>query len=262
MTKPIVMEVQDSIAYITLNRPESGNAIDLAFANALLKFVIQVDQDTSIRCAVIRANGQKFCVGGDLKAFHEVGKALPGFLSELVGVLHLAISRLIQLKKPVLVLVNGPAAGAGFGLALVGDIVLASKSATFTPGYGAIGLSPDAGLTWHLPRLIGMRKAQRLMFLNQRLSAEDALAEGLITDTVDDHVLDVEGVNWAKKLAKSSVAALGRTRQLLLGAQGDFEAHLDRETRAIVESASGAEVEEGLAAFFGKRVPEFGNRRG
>ena len=102
-----------------------------------------------------------------------------------------------------------------------------------------------------------MRKVQRLMFLNQRLSAKEALNDGLITEVVDDHALEVEGVRWAKKLAESSVSALGRTRQLLLGAQGDFEAHLGRETRAIVESEVGPEAEEGLAAFFEKRVPEF-----
>lgn len=258
MTDPIEFDVEDKIAYLTLNRPDVGNAIDLPLASAFLKAVIRCDQDKGIRCVVIRGSGRLFCAGGDLQAFKAAGDNVSSFLSELAGTLHLAISRLMRMQKPVVVLVNGAAAGAGYGLAMVGDIVLAAKSASFTPGYGAIGLNPDGGLTWHLPRLVGVRRAQQILFLNKSLSAEEAAKEGLVTDALADQVLQEEGPRIARELATSATLAIGRTRQLLLGTyENGLEAHLEREARAVAEGGGGTELREGLAAFREKRRPDF-----
>ncbi|WEK07766.1 MAG: enoyl-CoA hydratase/isomerase family protein [Candidatus Pseudomonas colombiensis] len=178
MNDDVLLDLDGPVANLTLNRPQRGNAIDLPMAQALLRAAIRCDQDPAIRCVVITGAGRLFCAGGDLGAFTASGDEVPGFLSELAGVLHLAISRLMRMAKPLVVLVNGPAAGAGMSLSLLGDIVLASGSAHFTPAYSGIGLSPDGGLSWHLPRLVGLRRAQEILLLNRRLDAAQAPGPG------------------------------------------------------------------------------------
>ncbi|MDH4565464.1 enoyl-CoA hydratase [Pseudomonas sp. BN414] len=258
MSAPVQMRIEGGIAYLTLNRPEAGNAIDLTLAHALLQAVIRCDQDAGIRCVVLSGSGRFFCTGGDLGAFKAAGDEISGFLSEIAGVLHMSISRLMRMNKPMLVLVNGPAAGAGFSLALAGDIVVATRGASFAPAYGSVGLSPDGGLTWHLPRLLGMRRAQEVILLNQRLSAVDAAQQGLITLVVDDDALHSEGARLARALADSATAAIGRTRRLLLETYGGgLESHLEKEARCVAESGAGPEAREGVTAFSEKRQPNF-----
>jgi hypothetical protein len=126
----------------------------------------------------------------------------------------------MRMKKPLVVLVNGPAAGAGLSLALAGDITLAAKSAHFTGAYGALGLTPDGGMTWSLPRLVGRRRAQEIILSNRRVSAEEAAAIGLVTRVVADDALEAEGAELAANLARASTAAIGAARQLLLDSFG------------------------------------------
>jgi len=258
MNDPVVYAVEGAIATITLNRPQAGNAIDLPLAQALLRAVIAADQDAAVRAVVLTGTGRLFCAGGDLSAFRAAGEGIAGFLSELAGVLHLAVSRLARMPKPLLVLVNGPAAGAGYGLALAGDVVLAVRSAHFTPAYGAVGLSPDGGLTWTLPRLIGLRRAQELILTNRRLSAEDAAALGLITRTLDDADLLAAGRETARALAASATTALGTSRNLLRTSfESSLESHLESEARGIAACSKSADAREGVAAFTEKRPANF-----
>ncbi|VWC54692.1 enoyl-CoA hydratase [Burkholderia aenigmatica] len=254
----LLVDVEDGIATLALNRPESGNAIDLPLAQALMRAAIRCDQDPAIRCVVLTGMGRLFCTGGDLGSFGAVGNDLPGFLSELAGTLHLALSRLMRMPKPLLVLVNGPAAGAGFSLAIAGDIVLAGRSAHFTPAYGAVGLSPDGGMSWQLPRLVGVRRAQEMLLLNQRVRAEEALAIGLINRVVNDEDLANEGRTMARTLVESATKALAASRELLLESfHGEFEAHLEREARSIAALGAGEEACEGIRAFTERRKPRF-----
>jgi 2-(1,2-epoxy-1,2-dihydrophenyl)acetyl-CoA isomerase len=154
--------------------------------------------------------------------------------------------------------INGPAAGAGFSLAILGDIALAARSAHFTLAYSSIGLSPDGGSTWMLPRLIGLRRAQELSIMNKRLSAEEALQMGLVTRVIDEASLRDEAKVVASQLAVAATRALGRTRSLLLRSfESSLDAQLDAESQAIVESSGDAESREGLAAFLAKRKPNF-----
>src|SRR3546814_1676897 len=127
----------------------------------------------------------------------------------------MAVTRLMRMAKPLLVLVNGPAAGAGLSLAICGDMVLAARSAHFTAAYGMVGLSPDGGMSWLLPRLIGMRRAQAMIIGNQRVSANEAEAIGLVTRTVDDAALLSEGDNLAEKLTSSATEASGSDAALM-----------------------------------------------
>jgi 2-(1,2-epoxy-1,2-dihydrophenyl)acetyl-CoA isomerase len=257
MAHGIDFAVSDGIARITLARPDVGNAIDLPLARALLSAAIACETDAAIRCVVLTGQGRLFCAGGDVAAMREAGDKLAVMLTELIAVFHAAVSRLARMPKPLLVLVNGPAAGAGFSLAMLGDVVLSSRSAHYTAAYGAIGLTADGGLSWLLPRLVGLRKAQEIILTNRRIKAEDAEAIGLVTRTVDDDALIDEGNAAATALANAPVAALGAARALLKESyESGLETQLDRELRSMAVAAD-LEAREGLAAFFAKRPPVF-----
>jgi len=253
----ISFTVSDGVARITLDRPDVGNAIDLPLARALLSAAIVCEADVAIRCVVLTGQGRLFCTGGDIAAMQEAGDMLPAMLTELIRAFHPAVSRLARMPKPLLVLVNGPAAGAGFSLAMLGDVVLSSRSAHYTAAYGAIGLTADGGLSWLLPRLVGLRKAQEIMLTNQRIKAEDAEAIGLVTRTVDEDALIDEGNAAATALANAPVAALGAARALLRESyESGLETQLDRELRSMAVAAD-LEAREGIAAYFAKRPPVF-----
>jgi len=252
--------VSDGVARITLDRPDVGNAIDLPLARALLSAAIVCEADVAIRCVVLTGQGRLFCTGGDVGAMRDAGEKLPAMLTELITAFHAAVSRLARMAKPLLVLVNGPAAGAGFSLAMLGDVVLSSRSAHYTAAYGALGLTADGGLSWLLPRLVGLRKAQEIILTNRRIKADEAETIGLVTRTVDDAALTDEGDAAATVLADAPVAALGAARALLRESfESDFEVQLDRELRSMAVAAA-AEAREGLAAFFAKRSPVFRGR--
>ena len=214
--------------------------------------------DPAIRCVVLTGNGKLFCGGGDVASFAAAGEEASAFISELAGTLHLAMSRFLQMPKPFVVLVNGPAAGAGLGLAVSGDIVIAARSAQFSSAYGQVGLTPDGGASWLLPRLIGLRRAQEVLIGNRSLSAEEGAEMGLVTRVVDDEELTEAGQQQAAKLARAPNVALGRTRMLMLeGASDSFESHLERETRSIAAAAGSKDGREGVAAFLERRKPVF-----
>lgn len=256
--EPLRVSIDGPVATLTLNRPAVGNAIDLPLAQALMRAAIRCDQDDSIRCVVLTGAGRLFCAGGDLSAFAAAGDQVPAFLSELAGTLHMAISRLQRMAKPLLVLVNGPAAGAGLSLSLIGDVVIAARTAHFTAAYGGVGLSPDGGMSWLLPRLVGMRRAQEMIIANRRVSAEDGAAIGLITRMVEDGDLASAGAEAISTLAAAPTRAVGAARNLLLDSfDGPLEAHLDRETRHIAACGATRDCKEGVAAYLDRRKPEF-----
>ena len=170
----VALEIGDGIATITLDRPAAGNTVNMDLSYTLLKAAIRCDADDSVRCVVLTGRGKLFCGGGDITSFPEAGPDATAYLSELAGVFHMAVSRLMRMRKPLLTLVNGPAAGAGLGLAICGDIVIAARSASFVAAHGTVGLSPDGGLSWLLPRMIGMRRAQEMIVTNRKVDAREA----------------------------------------------------------------------------------------
>jgi 2-(1,2-epoxy-1,2-dihydrophenyl)acetyl-CoA isomerase len=248
----------NGVATLRLNRPEQGNALSLPLVEALSDLVGNLDVDTSVRCILLTGKGRFFCVGGDVGAFKQAGPGTPALLKRITVFLHMAVARLAQTNKPIVVAVNGPAAGAGLGLATLGDIVLSSRSAHFTMAYTAIGLTPDAGTTWLLPRLIGLRRTQEMTLTNRRVGSEEAAQIGLVTRVVEDEALQVEALAAATTLARGANSAFAAVRRLLLsGADGGLETHLEREARAIADAAAGGEGREGIAAFLEKRKPDF-----
>ena len=252
----VLLDIADGVARVTLNRPEAGNALDLPMARALLDAAIRCDHDRAIRCVVLTGAGRMFSAGGDIGGFQAAGDRADAYLSELAGTMTLALSRLARMAKPLLVLVNGPAAGAGLSIAMSGDVVLASPKAHFTAAYTAIGLVPDCGLTWWLPRVAGLRTAQEMILTNRRVGAEEAVRLGLITRLVDD--LEAAGREAAQALAAAPSAALGASRALLLESfSTTLETQCEREARSISAAGVGAEGIEGVAAFLAKRPPHF-----
>ncbi|MFA7439402.1 MAG: enoyl-CoA hydratase/isomerase family protein [Sphingomonadaceae bacterium] len=258
MADELLFERSGAVARLTLNRPMAGNALDLPLARALMDAAISCDEDDSIRCVLLTGNGRLFCAGGDVGSFSNAGERLPNFLKEITACLHSAIARFVRMEKPLVTAINGPAAGAGIGLALMGDIALADPAAHFTLAYTALGIAPDGGTTWLLPRLVGMRRAQELVLCNRRVGAQEAAEIGLITRVTAEGQMLSEAEAQAQQLAQAATGALGATRRLLLDSfTTTLETQMELESRAITARARSAEGREGIAAFLEKRPPQF-----
>ena len=259
----VLFEIEAGIGRIILNRPDAANGLDLPTARALAEAAARCAGDDAVRCVVLTGAGRMFCAGGDIAAFAAAGEGAGPFLHELASTVHQAVKSLAAMAKPLLVLVNGPAAGAGLSLAALGDIVIAARTAHFTSAYTAIGLTPDGGLSWLLPRLIGLRQAQEMILTNRRIDSDMAAELGLITRVVDDDMLEAEGAAVVARLAAGPTAALGAVRGLLRhAATSTLDDLLDREADAISRAAVGAEGKEGVAAFLARRKPVFGKLTG
>jgi 2-(1,2-epoxy-1,2-dihydrophenyl)acetyl-CoA isomerase len=250
--------LDNGVLTITLNRPEQGNALDMAMAQDLLAAVQAAAADSAVRCVVLTGAGRMFCVGGDVGAFAAAGDDAGTFIRTLADKAHESVMILAGMDKPLVALVNGPAAGVGLSLAIAADIVIASEAANFTAAYTAIGLTPDGGMTWLLPRLVGMRAAQDMILTNRRVAAVEARELGLVTRVVAAEQLAEEGARLAGQLAAGPTAALGAARRLLAGAQMvSLAAQLDSEAASISAHADSAEGREGVAAFMARRKPNF-----
>ena len=256
MSNRVRVEQHDGVATVTIDRPEAANSLDLNTARALLNAVAEVAEDRGARCLLIRSNGDKFCVGGDVREFTKGGEPTDRHIAELAGTMHRVILAVARIEKPVVCLVQGATAGAGVGLAMAADIVIASRAAHFTAAYSAIGLTPDCGMTWFLPRLIGRRRAAEMILTNRRIGAEEAVAIGLITRISEQ--LEEEGRSVARSLARGATGALGSIRSLLhYSCEAGLERQLELELAAIRAASVSAEGLEGIAAFVARRRPDF-----
>jgi 2-(1,2-epoxy-1,2-dihydrophenyl)acetyl-CoA isomerase len=253
----VEFRARDGIARIRLDRPAQGNALDLAAADALGAAAAAAANDPSVRCVVLIGTGRFFCTGGDVASFAAADRR-GAFVKDLAEAVHRAVMTLATMAKPLLVAVNGPAAGAGFGLALLGDLVIASDAAHFTSAYSAIGLTPDGGLSWSLPRLAGLRRAQELIITNRRVGAAEAVDIGLVTRTVPAADFEGEIDRTAALLVAAPTAALGAIRALLAAsATTSLALQLDAEAVSIGRAADSDEGREGVDAFLTKRSPSF-----
>lgn len=255
MSNGLVIERDGAVVILRLARSEVGNAIDMDLARALMHAAIACDEDAGVRAVLLTGTGRMFCAGGDVGAFAAAGEGVGAMLKELASYVHLAVSRLARMDKPLVTAINGPAAGAGVSLAVLGDIALAAETAHFTLAYTALGLSPDGGSSWLLPRLIGLRRTQELALTNRRVGVEEAVSIGLVTRAVGADALDGEALALARTLATGPSRAFGRTRALLAESYATgLEAQMEAEARAIAMSGRD-EGREGIAAFVAKRKP-------
>jgi len=252
------LERRGALACITLARPAAGNALNTELCRDLRAVAETCAAGPDIRAVLLSAEGRAFCYGGDIAEFEAAGARREAHLAGLAADLHAAQSMLLRIPAPLVVAVQGAAAGAGVGLAMMGDIVLAGDSASFTLAYSQIGLSPDGGATYFLPRLIGLRRTQELALTNRRLSAQEALDWGMLTSVSKDEDLQTDARRIAEGLAEGPTAAYGAIRQLLSQAPGaGFAQQTAREGEAISRLAGGDDAAEGIAAFAAKRAPKF-----
>lgn len=254
----IKFSIENRIATIVFNRPDAANGLNLELASEFAHATLLCDADPSIKAVILTGNGRFFCAGGDVKAM-QVAELGPGAgVKQIADELHRALSVLARLDAPVIVAVNGTAAGAGFSTAVMGDLVLAAESAKFTMAYSNVGLSPDGSSSYFLPRLIGLRKTQELMLTNRVLTAQEALDWGLVTQVVADDELMNEANKLAEKFVQSALGSNGAIKKLLLASSSNgLETQMELEGRTIAECANSNDGKEGVAAFIEKRKPEF-----
>ncbi|GAA4392079.1 enoyl-CoA hydratase/isomerase family protein [Tsukamurella soli] len=245
--------VTDRIAELTLNRPEEANAIDLATAQALLAAVERVAADDDVDVVLLLGAGPRFCGGGDLAAMAAAADR-PTFLAELAGAAHDAVRALDALAKPVVVGVQGAAAGVGLSFVLGGDIVVAGASAKFVTAYTSVGLTPDGGQSWLLPRIVGQRRALELILTSQPLTAERAQALGIVSTVCDDDDVAASARAAAAALVGRPAHALGAARRLIRASWAHtLGEHLDIEAAAVAHASGTPEATALIDRFVAKR---------
>ena len=257
----LTFDVAGAVATITLNRPDAANSLNLQMGNDLLAVANRCTSDPAIRAVILTAQGRMFCGGGDVGGFATADN--PGeLLRGITTGLHAAIARFQRMDAPLIIAVNGVAAGAGMSIAASGDFVLAAESAKFTMAYTGIGLSPDGSSTWFLPRLVGPMKAKQLMIRNPLLSAADALELGLVSEVVADDQLMTAATNLATELAAGPTRAYGEVKRMVAASlDSSLDAQMERETRSIAELANTTEdARAGITAFVAKEKPVFNGR--
>jgi len=242
----------DGVATLTLNRAEVGNALDLPTATSFRICIDRISANPAVGAILINAAGRHFCVGGDVAAM--AGAADRGqFVAELAGVMHQALERLRILPVPVIAAVQGPVAGAGLGIVLSADLVVAADTAEFVAAYGAIGLSPDCGVSALLPALVGPRRAALLMLTNRRLTADDAFAWGLVSEICPAGDVAGRSNALAREVADRPGRAAGETARLLRAANdrgyaAQPTAELATISRLSTSPAAGALIAQFAAA--------------
>jgi 2-(1,2-epoxy-1,2-dihydrophenyl)acetyl-CoA isomerase len=251
-------DVADSVATITLARPEQLNALNLRMAEELFEVAVRCDLDEQIRTVVVTGTGRAFMAGGDLATFAAAGDQRDGLITRMATRLHGAISHLNRMDAPVIAAVNGVAAGAGMSLALSLDLAVAARSARFVMAYTRVGLTPDGGSSYFLPRLVGLRRAQELVLTNRELTAAEAQAWGIVNDVVADHQLGTSVDQLARQMASGATRTLGIAKRLMReGWNQTLESHMETEGRAIAASSMRPAGVEGINAFLEKRTPKF-----
>lgn len=253
-------ELNENVAVLTMNRPDALNALSLQLTVDLRSAIEKAVEDKA-RAVVLTGEGRAFCSGGDLREMQKMWQKegrIEAFLEEPLKALHDVIRLIRETPVPFVAAVQGVCAGAGTNFALACDLVLAAENATFNEAFVRIGLSPDCGGSFFLPRAVGDKLAAELMMTGDTVSAERAAQIGMINRVVSAESLMEETLKTAKKLALAPTAAIGRVKQMLNASfSNNLEQQLDLEHRLQIESGKGNDFKEGVTAFFEKRQPNF-----
>jgi 2-(1,2-epoxy-1,2-dihydrophenyl)acetyl-CoA isomerase len=252
----VLLHKENGVGYITLNRPEKYNSYNRDMALTLQAHLDDCESDDAVRCIYITGAGKGFCSGQDLsEAINPSAEAFERMVREHYNA---TILRIRNMEKPVIAAVNGVAAGAGANIALACDIVVANASASFIQAFSKIGLIPDSGGTFFLPRLVGMQRAAALMMTAEKVMAADAVAMGMIYKSFPDETFESESKKMAVTLAQMPTKGIGLTKRLLNKSYGnDLQQQLDMEKDVQVEAGSTQDFGEGVMAFLEKRLPVF-----
>ncbi|MEY4358396.1 MAG: hypothetical protein RL469_1722 [Pseudomonadota bacterium] len=253
----VLLHVQAGVAHLTLNRPDNANVFDLATAQDFLQCVEAARADSTVRAVVLSGAGKHFCFGGDLRGMIGAGGPVEPYLLELTAALHAAILRLVEFEVPVIAAVNGTAAGAGVGLVAMADLAICGESSRFNLAYTGVALTPDGSTSFFLPRLIGAKRAMELLLTNRMLSAQEALAWGLVNRVVPDGALHEEVEALAQRLARGPRHSFAHTKRLLAESHQALERQLELEGRTIAAQGASPEGLEGMHAFLQKRPAKF-----
>ncbi|HEU4433939.1 MAG TPA: enoyl-CoA hydratase-related protein [Pyrinomonadaceae bacterium] len=256
----IQLEMRGQVCVLTLNRPERLNALTVETANDF-KAAVRDALKKEARAIVLTGSGRAFCAGGDLRAMQEMATnegRLEAFFDEPLRILNEAILLIRQTPVPFIAAVNGVASGGGCNLALACDLVIAAESAKFNQAFIKIGLVPDCGGTFILPRLVGLKKAAELMFTGDLITAQQAVQMGMINSVVADTELMAQVMSIAERLAQSPTSAIAQIKRLLdASAVNDYGAQLDLEREAQIEAGKTKDFVEGVSSFLEKRPPRF-----
>ena len=257
--KTIIFEIKDNIAFIKLNRPDHYNSLNELMARELLDISYECDSNKSIRCVILTGQGEKaFCSGGDLKSFYEQEENVSRHLKEVTHFLHGAITRFSRMDAPLIVAVNGVAAGAGLSFVGFADLAVCSDKASFVSAYSKAGLTPDGSSSYFLPRIIGSRRYLELVLTNKTLSSKEALEWGLINKIFEHEILYKETFKIAKELSEGPTLAFGRTKELVHNSfTSSLEGQMELETIMISKSADTEDGKEGIRSFVKKEKPTF-----
>jgi len=256
-TTAVLCEKRDGLTILRLNQPERMNALNADIKGALGREVPAFMRDSSARCLLITGSEKAFCAGGDIR--NMVGEQPAAEVRERLAASHENWARhLLMGEKPVIMAVSGPAVGAGFALAMLGDIIIASDTAYFLAGFSAIGAAADMGLGATLPRAVGMPFAKDILFTNRRVSAQEALAIGMVTRVVPSENLMAAAVELGESLARGPTVGIGLTKMLLnTGYEQSLTALFATEAIAQTVAFATADRAEGAAAFLERRKPQF-----
>lgn len=264
-----------AVGVITIDRRKRFNSLDVTTARDLRKAGLQLCRDDAVRCVVLQGSGGIFCSGADLKYIraggepedlgylHPLSRDIPeGYgerFKQILEYLHSTISEIRRAAKPVIAAVDGVAAAGGMGLAICCDLVVASERSTFEYAYFKTALAGAESNTFHLPKLMGLRRALDLALLNPRLDAKRAQQWGLVSEVFADDAFESEVAQLARRLAAGPTASYASAKRLMNEASGAerLDYHLDRELEALIRSADSEDFAEGIDAFFGKREPHF-----
>ena len=259
--RTVTLEIGDGVATVTLNRPETGNAFDVAMTDDILALGTRLSREPGLRCILLRAKGA-FTVGGNLDFLGpQEGEERAATLHRMIGDYHVALERLASLDAPLIAAVSGSAGGGGLGLVCAADVAIAGDDAAFALGYAAIGMTSDGANSWYLPRLIGLRRAQQMFLLNKRLTAAEALDWGLVTEVVPAAEVDARAAEIATRIAAGPTRAFGAMRRLLRDSyDNSLRDQLAAELREVDEIARTDDLGEGMSAFAARRRPDFRGR--
>lgn len=259
---PVLLHLNEGVAHLRLNRPEQSNGMNAELLKALGDAIMMCHGEPLVRAVLLTGEGKNFCAGGDVRDFASKGEKLPDYLRQATAYLQSAVAGLIRLNAPVVVSVQGFAAGGGgFGLVCAADMVIAAESAKFLAGATRVGMAPDAGVSVTLPRIVGLRRATQILFTNPVMSAAEALDLGIINRVVPDAELAEASLALARELAAGAPKALAATKRLLWSGIGtSVETCLPEEARTVSELSGTADAREGLAAVIERRKPIFTGR--
>jgi 2-(1,2-epoxy-1,2-dihydrophenyl)acetyl-CoA isomerase len=257
-TMSVLREDEGPVTIVRIDRPDAMNSFDQATVEDLADTLGTAMREPGTEAIVLAGGGDVFCTGADLTTFAaavQTGQA-SDVVREVSSTMNEAIMAIVDGDKPVLGRIDGPAAGGGLGLALACDLRIASPQASFTPAFLGVGISPDGGATWWLPRMIGEARARRLILQNETVTAEDADEWGLVSEVVDEDEIAEHTLDVARELAEGPSQAIADAKRHL-GAGDELRAHLEAETETTAASADTEDFAEGVEAFLEGREPAF-----